>query len=251
MNLVDLIVPDWTLPDSIVACCTTRKGGVSQDGYASLNLAEHVDDDPFRVVQNRAVLKQALNLPSEPEWLNQTHSVEVAHLDRSNVRDADAAITTQPGKVVVVMTADCLPVLLCNQTGTEVAAAHAGWRGLLNGVLEQTVETMTSDASQIHAWMGPAIGPDHFEVGPEVYRAFTEQDPATSAYFIPVNKAGHYLANLYSIARARLKKTGLVHISGGEHCTFGDAERFFSFRREKVTGRQASLIYIKPKSNPG
>ena len=249
MNPVDLIVPDWAVSDSIVACCTTRNGGVSQDGYTSLNLADHVADDPFRVVQNRALLRQALNLPSEPEWLNQTHSVDVAHLDRSNTRDADAAITVQPGKVVVVMTADCLPVLFCNQAGTEVGAAHAGWRGLLNGVLEKTVEAMSSNASQIHAWLGPAIGPDHFEVGPEVYRAFTEQDPAMSAYFIPSNKDGHYLADLYSIARARLKKIGLVHISGGEHCTFGDAERFFSFRREKVTGRQASLIYIK--NNPG
>lgn len=245
MNPVDVILPEWDAPESIYACCTTRQGGVSKAGFESLNLATHVADDAQNVDKNRLILKQQLSLPSEPQWLNQTHTILVADLDRQCTSpEADAAITSTAGKVAVVMTADCLPVLFCNQQGTEVGAAHAGWRGLLNGILEQTVSQMKSQPSQLMAWLGPAISAQHFEVGAEVLEAFTQHDAATGEYFFN-NRPGHYLADLYAIASYRLKKLGISHISGGQYCTYADSARFFSYRRDKNTGRQASLIYIK------
>ncbi|MCK4707315.1 MAG: peptidoglycan editing factor PgeF [Gammaproteobacteria bacterium] len=238
------IFPDWPAPESIIACCTTRSGGVSQDGFASLNLATHVEDNVQHVAINRQRLVQALKLPSQPSWLNQTHSVNVIELDADDSTEGDAAITSVADKVAVVLTADCLPVLFCNRQGSEVAAAHAGWRGLLNGVLEQTVLQMKSEATDVMAWLGPAIGPLQFEVGAEVREEFINKDPELHSCFSQ-NRAHHYLADLYSIARLRLKKLGLSSINGGEFCTFSQADKFFSYRREKITGRQASLIYIK------
>jgi len=239
---IEIILPDWDAPASINAFCTTRSGGVSKFGYDSFNLATHVEDAAEAVATNRQRLLQALNLPAEPQWLEQTHSINVTELDETGDRQADAAITRCPGKIAVVLTADCLPVLLCNRQGTEVAAAHAGWRGLLNGVLEQTVSQMKSDAQDVLAWMGPAIGPLKFEVGDEVRQAFTLQNQQNDQFF-QQNRPDHFLADLYSIARLRLKNLGLQHISGGGFCTFSD-DRFFSYRRKKITGRQACLIYI-------
>ena len=238
------IFPDWPAPESIIACCTTRSGGVSQGGFSSLNLATHVEDDVQHVAINRQCLVQALKLPSQPRWLNQTHSVNVIDLDADDSTEGDAAITAVADKVAVVLTADCLPVLFCNRQGSEVAAAHAGWRGLLNGVLEQTVLQMKSEATDVMAWLGPAIGPLQFEVGAEVREEFINKDPELHSCFSQ-NRAHHYLADLYSIARLCLRKLGLPSINGGEFCTFSQADKFFSYRREKITGRQASLIYIK------
>jgi YfiH family protein len=206
-------------------------------------LATHVEDDAEDVAQNRLLLKQALHLPAEPQWLQQTHSTRVIDLQHNNSRDGDAAVSRTAGQVVAVLTADCLPVLFCDDAGSEVAAAHAGWRGLLNGVLEQTVASLQSKPQGLLAWLGPAIGPQHFEVGSEVRQQFVEHDPQADQCF-KANRPGHYLADLYSLARQRLKKLGITHICGGELCTFSQADRFFSYRREKMTGRQACLIYI-------
>jgi YfiH family protein len=240
---IDWITPEWNAPAQIHAACTTRSGGVSSGGYASLNLATHVEDSPQAVEQNRRVLRQQLNLPAEPEWLEQTHSTRVINLAQQTTRTGDAAFTREAGQVAVVLTADCLPVLFCNTAGTEVAAAHAGWRGLLAGVLEQTVGAMQSEPAQILAWLGPAIGPQHFEVGNEVRAAFVQQDARATDSF-QQNRPGHYLADLYRLARQRLKKHGIGAISGGNDCTYAEPERFFSYRRESKTGRQASLIWI-------
>lgn len=241
---LEVITPCWPAPESVIACSTTRQGGVSQQGFESLNLASHVADNIDHVNENRQRLEQALCLPSSPCWLHQTHSIHVVNLDNDSSREGDAALTSIAGKVTAVLTADCLPVLFCNRKGTEVAAAHAGWRGLLDGVLEQTVLHMTSRAQDMMAWMGPAIGPLQFEVGAEVRDAFIHQDAETECCF-EHSRAGHFLADLYSIARLRLKKLGVPSIYGGEFCTFSQTNRFFSYRREKQTGRQASLIYIK------
>ncbi len=239
----EIIRPDWNLPSRVKAMSTTRLGGVSEGLFASLNLAGHVDDDPRRVEENRQILGSYLNLPAEPAWLEQTHSIRVIDLDYQQLRDGDAAVTRKPGQIAVVMTADCLPVLFSNAAGDEVAAAHAGWRGLLKGVLEQTVFAMQSAAHDVHAWLGPAIGPLSFEVGEEVYRAFIEEDASIESSFT-ANRPGHYLCDIYSIARRRLNKAGISHIYGGGFCTYQDRERFFSYRRDHQTGRQASLIYF-------
>lgn len=240
---LEWILPDWAAPAQIHAVATTRAGGVSANGYSSLNLASHVGDEPGAVTANRQRLRAALRLPAEPEWLEQTHSTRVIDLSREAARTGDAAITRQPRQIAVVMTADCLPVLLCNQHGTEVAAAHAGWRGLHAGILEHTVKRMHSAPAQILAWLGPAISQAHFEVGEEVRDAFIRHDEQAASAFL-LNKPGHYLADLYQLARQRLKKTGIGHISGGQSCTYAEANQFFSFRREAKTGRQASLIWI-------
>jgi polyphenol oxidase len=241
---LQIIPAEWVLQaPSVTAFCTTRAGGVSEGGFASLNLADHVQDNPQAVAKNRQLLKQQLALPAEPDWLKQTHSIDVIDLDHSASREGDAAYCSSPGRIAVVMTADCLPVLFCNTAGSEVAAAHAGWRGLVNGILEQTVAAMNSENGQIMAWLGPAIGPAKFEVGNEVRAQFIEQDAEAASCFSQ-NRPGHYLADLYSLARIRLYKAGVTLISGGKFCTFSEHERFFSYRRENVTGRQASMIYI-------
>ena len=245
MPELELINPDWAAPANVVALQTTRHGGFSREGYASLNLASHVDDDDHLVGRNRKLLAQTCGLPGEPAWLQQTHSTRVINLDRDHHRQGDAARTARPGAVAVVLTADCLPVLFCHRDGHEVAAAHAGWRGLVGGILEQTVASMQSPAHELLAWLGPAIGPTNFEVGVEVLQAFVELQAESAAAFTE-NRPGHYLADLYQLARLRLKRAGVDAISGGDQCTFADTDRFISYRREKTCGRQASLIYIKP-----
>jgi len=241
--VLEIITPIWSVPENITAFCTTRKSGVSQQGYAGLNLATHVNDELEHVVQNRELVMQSLGLPSKPQWLEQTHSTHVVKIDEDINRNGDAAISHTPGRVVVVLTADCLPVLFCNNEGTEVAAAHAGWRGLLNGVLENTVSNMTSKSTDLHAWLGPAIGKECFEVGEEVQKAFVTNLDKCHVCF-QQNRDGHYLADLYELARLRLKAIGINFISGGEYCTYSDSERFYSYRRENPCGRQATMIYI-------
>ncbi len=237
------ITPDWPAPARVRAASSLRAGGVSSGGYASLNLATHVGDDPLAVRENRDRLARALHLPSEPGWMNQTHGLRVIDLDADPGRDGDAALSRRPGTVAVVMTADCLPVLFCNDTASVVAAAHAGWRGLAGGILEQAVQGMAVPAESVMAWLGPAIGPQRFEVGEEVRAAFDDGLPETEQAFVAV-RPGHWLCDLYRLARLRLRRAGVERVYGGGRCTFSEDGDFFSYRREPRCGRQASLIWL-------
>jgi hypothetical protein len=239
--------PDWPAPAGIRACSTTRLGGVSQTPYNSLNLGLHVDDNVDAVLTNRQRLRKLAGLPTEPLWLEQVHGTRVIDSTKwQSGCEADAMYSHQPDHVCAIMTADCLPVLFCDNEGKQVAAAHAGWRGLLDGVLKSTVEQFDGERSDIQAWLGPAIGPQQFEVGKEVFEAFCERSPDAHAAFTPVN-ADHYLADIYQLARQQLHALGIIAIYGGEHCTVSENERFFSYRRDGVTGRMASLIWIEAK----
>lgn len=193
--------------------------------------------------KNRQIFYTAAGLPAQPEWLEQVHGTHVLNLDSpwENKR-ADAVYTRQKGKVCAVMTADCLPVLLCNNAGTEVAAAHAGWRGLCEGVIEATVACFEDEPANLLAWLGPAIGPEAFEVGPEVRAAFMEKAPEAQQAFRPVGEK--YFANIYQLARQRLAKLGINQVYGGDHCTFSESSTFFSYRRDRTTGRMASFIWL-------
>lgn len=240
------IQPTWSVPPTIRALTTTRQGGVSQASFASLNLGDHVSDDPLAVAENRRLLQQRLNLPRAPRYLNQTHSTKVVTLPcpAGQSLEADAVYTDQPNQVCLVMTADCLPVLFCREDGTEIAAAHAGWRGLCDGILEATAAHFRCLPSQIHVWLGPAIGPAAFQVGQEVIDQFCAIDPQARNAFVPDARAsGKFLGDLYQLARQRLHRLGVSQISGGDYCTYTDAERFFSYRRDKITGRMATLIW--------
>lgn len=240
-----MIIPDWPAPSTIRACTTVRTGGVSESPYHTFNLADHVGDRSEDVKTNRALLKKMLDLPSEPLWLEQTHSTIVLHAATSHDTKADASFTDQPDQVCAVMTADCLPVLLCNRQGTRVAAIHAGWRGLANGIIENTVRAMNLSPDEVLVWLGPAIGPDVYELGDEVREYFLKIDEEAQHSFIP-SRPGHWFGNLYDLARLRLKKLDIHAIYGGEYCTYTDSERFFSYRRdESRTGRMASLIWIR------
>ena len=245
-----MLIPEWPAPRRVVAAVTTRAGGVSAGPFSSLNLGTHVGDDPSHVAENRRRLRQQLALPGEPLWLSQVHGTEAVRAEAvTGGVDADAAYSSQPGVICAVLTADCLPVLLCNRAGTRVAAAHAGWAGLKAGVLESTA-TCFDVGDELLAWMGPAISQAHFEVGPEVREGFLDAASdslreLTAAAFLPSLRPGHWMADLYTLARIRLEALGAA-VFGGGLCTFADAERFYSYRRDKVTGRMASLIYIKP-----
>jgi YfiH family protein len=217
-------------------------------------MAGHVGDEAVSVATNRQRLAEALSLPENPHWLSQVHGTGVVSLDEGSIGlpEGDAGMTQQPGCICAVLTADCLPVLFCDRAGTRVAAAHAGWRGLAAGVLESTVEAMGVPGDQILAWLGPAIEPQSFEVGEEVYQAFVKQNKEAASAFAPsVNpdKKGRWLADLYQLAQLRLKNAGVTSIYGGGFCTFEDQERFFSFRRDGETGRMASLIWLEPSLN--
>ena len=239
------IIPHWPAPSTVRACTTTRLGGVSQGAYASLNLAVHVGDDPVAVRENRQRITRALGLPQSPRWLTQTHSTNAARADglTPDACEADASFTRQAGVVCGVLTADCLPVLFCDRAGTTVAAVHAGWRGLLHGVLENSVASMGLPGQELLAWLGPAIGPDAFEVGPEVRTAFVAHDPGAAAAFRP-GVAERWYADIFALARLRLAQLGVTGVYGGGLCTYHDAQRFYSYRREQVTGRMASLIWL-------
>ena len=238
------IFPDWPAPANVRAAVTTRIGGASHAPYDSLNLGTHVGDDPAAVRANRARLRASLALPAEPLWLKQVHGVVVVDAAQGGVEpQADGVFAAQPGAVCVVLTADCLPVLLCNRTGTKVAALHAGWRGLAGGVIEAGVKAMGVPANELLAWLGPAIGPASFEVGPEVRAAFVQHD-AQAALAFRAAREGKYLADIYQLARRRLQRLGVVAVYGGGFCTVTERARFFSYRRDGVTGRMASLIWL-------
>lgn len=236
------IKPDWPVPTHVKSCVTTRAGGVSVDNYSSLNLGLHVDDDPQAVAENRRRLQQTLGY-QQAAWLEQTHSTLVVKADISKVLNADASWTNEKGIASVVMTADCLPVLFCDKKGHYVAAAHAGWRGLLNGILEATIEALPVSADQILVWLGPAIGPKKFEVGQEVRDAFMAHSSLTEQAFVSSGNQGRYLADIYQLARLRLEAKGITTIFGGGFCTVSD-ERFYSYRRQNQTGRMASLVWL-------
>lgn len=241
------LYPNWQAPKNIRALTTFRDGGVSLAPFDSFNLGAHVGDDQNAVQTNRTLLVEKFGLPQFPLFLNQTHSTRVIELPYAgDDLNADATYSNQPNQVCLVMTADCLPVLFCSKNGDEVAAAHAGWRGLCDGVLEQTVKAFKCDPSEIMAWFGPAIGPKAFQVGQDVVEQFVAQDPqAREAFVADPESADKFLGNLYQIATQRLNKLGISQISGGEHCTYFEAERFFSYRRDDKTGRMASLIWFE------
>ncbi|MEQ1543889.1 peptidoglycan editing factor PgeF [Methyloglobulus sp.] len=233
--------PDWPAPANIHAATTLRTGGVSQDDYASLNPATHVGDSPELVSQNRHIIKTLLDLPSEPVWLNQIHSNLAVKATRTEtLPQADASYTNQPNVVCVVMTADCLPLLVCAADGSEIAAIHAGWRGLLDGVIDNTIAALQS--RDVLVWLGPAIGPDSFEVGDEVRAAYVAKSAEYASAFKQKNQ-GKWLADIYQLARINLAALGISKIYGGDFCTVTDQERFYSYRRDKDTGRMATLIW--------
>jgi polyphenol oxidase len=237
------LAPDWPAPPNVRALTTLRSGGVSKPPYASLNLAAHVGDDPDAVAGNRSLLLHAAALPAEPCWLEQVHGTRV--IDAADWRpgvEADAMVAMQPGRVCVVLTADCLPVLICDVSGTRVAAVHAGWRGLAGGVIEAAIRALDVEPGRLIAWLGPAIGPDAFEVGGEVRARFTDADPAASSMFRP-GRPGHWLADLFGLARLRLRAAGVDAIHGGGQCTVSRHHRYYSYRRDGTTGRMASLIW--------
>lgn len=239
------IKPDWPLPPHVKAATTLRSGGVSIGGYASLNPASHVDDNPVHVETNRQRIGDMLDLPAEPVWLQQVHGVQVVKADQvHNLPEADASFTDQSHVVCAVLTADCLPVLFCGDEGQVIAAAHAGWRGLQAGIVERTLAAMR--CRNISVWLGPAIGPDNFEVGEDVRDAFVSTDRNAAQAFKPCG-AGKWLADIYQLARLQLAGLGVEQVYGGGFCTVADAQRFYSYRRDgAATGRMASLIWREP-----
>ncbi len=244
-----VIIPEWPAPANVHAVCTTRETGRSSAPWGNFNLAQHVGDNPQQVLRNRAILRDQLNLPVEPCWLEQTHGTHAINTALAQARpegklaNADASYALHANSVCVVMTADCLPVLFTDSAGKCVAAAHAGWRGLLNGVLESTLAAMPCENNQLLAWLGPAIGPQAFEVGEEVREGFCKQQAEAQHAFKPTHPS-HYLADIYQLARLRLSNAGVTQIFGGDYCTYSDAKRFYSYRRDGQTGRMASLIWI-------
>ncbi|MHA6492514.1 peptidoglycan editing factor PgeF [Pseudomonas borbori] len=237
----DWIAPDWPAPARVKTCVTTRSGGISAAPFDSFNLGEHVGDDPVAVAKNRQRLVSQLGC--QPAWLRQVHGVTVVEADASELLEADASWTATANVACTVMTADCLPVLFCDRAGTRVAAAHAGWRGLAAGVLEATLDAFDCAAEDTLVWLGPAIGPQAFEVGVEVREAFIAQHAEAGAAFVASVNPGHYMADLYQLARIRLAARGVSAVYGGDFCTYSDS-RFYSYRRTAQTGRFASLIWL-------
>ena len=238
----DWLIPDWPAPAQVKACVTTRAGGVSLAPFDSLNLGDHVEDSLEAVLENRHRLTNAFDI--QPAWLRQVHGVTVVEADPSRTVEADGSWTSTPGIACTSMTADCLPALFCNRAGTRVAAAHAGWRGLAAGVLEAAFESMGSEPADVLVWLGPAIGPQAFEVGPEVREAFMQQLPTTDDAFVPSRNPGKFMADIYQLARLRLAARGVTAVYGGGFCTVTDS-RFFSYRRSPRTGRFASLVWLE------
>lgn len=243
-----VIEADWPAPPGVRAVTTQRDGGVSEHEFASLNLGAHVGDDAKAVAENRRRIRTALSLPAEPRWLDQVHGAAVFGDDITGQQaaagcpEADASVTLLADTVLAILTADCLPVALAPRDGAGLGIAHAGWRSLLNGVLENTVAAMGVPPTSLIAWLGPAIGPKAFEVGDEVRNAFVARDAASAAAFV-ANRPGHWLADLYALARLRLAKAGVVDVFGGQHCTLNDPSRFFSYRRDGQCGRMATLLW--------
>jgi YfiH family protein len=249
----DFLIPDWPAPTQVKSAITLRSGGTSSAPFDSNNLAMHVDDNPVDVQKNRLQLVDRLSLPAQPLWLDQCHGTDLVYVPEAQQgATADGSYSNQLNTVCGILTADCLPVLFCNQSGTQVAAAHAGWRGLCGGILRKTAATFDDSPQQLMAYLGPAIGPQQFEVGAEVLKAFlqTAQSEAhrraVIRAFTPVEGcADKYLADLFALARAELIAAGVSDIYAGNYCSYSDRERFYSFRRESKTGRNASLIWLQ------
>ncbi len=246
---VNWLQADWPAPDFIKAGTTLRQGGVSRGAYESFNLATHVGDELALVNQNRAILTRSLNLPNAPQWLEQIHSIKAALLpNEESIPKADAAYTVEKNIVCAVMTADCLPLLITNKQGSFVVAIHAGWRGLCDGIIEMTIKKLAVEPESLLVWLGPAISADVYEVGEEVYDAFTKAEVEAKQAFTSVSE-GHWLFDIYQLAKLRLNKMGVKQIYGGDRCTLSEEEQFFSYRRDDVTGRMASMIWIDKTSN--
>jgi polyphenol oxidase len=243
----DLILPDWPAPAGVRAAFTLRTGGVSGAPFDSFNTGTHVGDEPRAVEENRRRLRERLELPAEPVWLTQVHGSRVADLDAEDLggslAPADGVVTRARGRVCAIQVADCMPVLLAAEDGSAIGAAHGGWRGLAGGVLEATVQAMNTPPAKLCAWLGPAIGQAHFEVGEEVRAAFLPGDTGASAAFAP-NERGRWQCDLYALARRRLAALGVTSIHGGGWCTYAGPDRFFSYRRDGRCGRMAALIWI-------
>jgi YfiH family protein len=245
-----MLIPDWPAPAVVRAAFTLRTGGVSARPYDSLNVGMHVGDEISAVTENRERVHRYLGLPAEPEWIEQVHGIEVLDLDEGSLsgtarlRSADAALSRRAGRVCVVQVADCLPVLFAASDGSAIAAAHAGWRGLAAGVLEATVAALALEPGRVMAWLGPAIGPAHFEVGDEVRAAFLVRDPGAASAFTH-NPSRRWQCDLAALARRRLAALGVTAVFGGNWCTHGDRERFFSYRRDGRCGRMAALIWLE------
>jgi YfiH family protein len=246
------ITPDWPVPANVRSYISTRAGGMSLSPYASNNLGLHVGDDPERVGANRAQLSDGLGLSQSPQWLEQVHGVKVVEAKRDGVvRTADGSFSDQPGQACLVMTADCLPILLCDKQGTQVAALHCGWRSLAKGICARGLQKFTAKPGDILAYLGPAISQPHFEVGVDVLEAFfkrarsQEHAEQIAAAFVSAQRPLHFYADIYALARAELNALGVTAIYGGNYCTYTDETRFYSFRRDKVTGRMASLIWLE------
>lgn len=239
------IEADWPVAAGIIAGTTTRRGGVSDGAYRSMNLGAHVGDEPERVAENRRRFVADCGLAREPDWLTQVHGTAVRVAGGAGPDEADAAIAHGPGAIVAVLTADCLPILLCADSGDEFAAIHAGWRGLAAGIVATTVLSMKTSPERLLAWFGPAISQPAFEVGDEVRAAFVAGDAGAKACFLP-NERGRWQADLYALARRKLGAAGVGAIFGGGLCTFGDEERFFSYRRDGQCGRMATFIHRTP-----
>lgn len=244
-----MIIPNWNAPNNVKAFASTRVGGFSQEQYQGLNLGSHVGDDIQLVGKNRDWLQQQSQMPSAPVWLNQTHSIDVVEVSEPTIQvlDADGSFTTQQGVVLSAMTADCLPVLLTDSKGTQVAAVHAGWRGLAGGIVENAVAKFTNidDSNPLLAWLGPAIGRDAFEVGQDVLDAFVGFDPeAAQAFRAKSNTEQKWLANMSQLATQRLAHVGVTQVFDCNLCTFADSDNFYSYRRDGVTGRQATFIWL-------
>jgi len=244
--MLDLIIPEWPAPDHVKAFTSTRSAGLSEAPYDSLNLGDHVGDNGLKVKQNRDILIQNAQLPAPPRWLSQVHGCKVIDSGQWTAGEqADGIVSKTINHVCPILTADCLPILLCNQQGDQIAALHAGWRGLANGIIEQTIAAFSCHTSNILAWLGPAIGPEQFEVGQDVVDAFVKHDVVSQQAFQQTDDS-HYLADIYLLARQRLNALGVHAIFGGDFCTVNEPSRFFSYRRDAITGRMASVIWIAP-----
>lgn len=241
------LYPQWPAPDNVCALTTLRAGGFSQAPYTSFNFGHHVNDDPIAVKKNINLLCKELNLKTPPTWLTQVHGTDVIHIEnypQDSYPEADASYTQQKQQICAVLTADCVPILVCDKNGTEIAAIHAGWQGLLAGVIDPAIQIFKNSAENLFAWLGPAIGPRAFVVGEDVRQRFIAKNPDyTDAFQTAGVQQWH--GNLYQIARINLQALGVNHIYGGNFCTYTDKKRFFSYRRNQVTGRMASLIWLK------
>jgi len=246
------ITPDWPAPAKVRSHITTRVGGVSLPPYTSNNFGLHVGDNPVHVAANRAQLSVHLGLVENPQWLEQIHGVKVVHAKTDGVvRTADGSYSNQLGHACLVMTADCLPILLCDKQGAQVAALHCGWRSLAKGICARGLQKFSAKPRDLLAYLGPAISQPHFEVGVDVLEAFfkaarsQQHADQIAKAFRSAQRPLHFYADIYALARAELHALGVMDIYGGEYCTYAEAERFYSYRRDKITGRMASLIWLE------